>query len=299
LTIDKKRLTGQAIKKRTDLATGRITELNPLWKRILQVNWKVATFNANSIRARLPIILDWLQENQPDLLCIQETKVQDKDFPQGPLAEAGWKSYFWGQKSYNGVAVLSREEPEEVQINFPDGSDEDQARLIAVKTRGVWVVNTYVPQGRDPEDPAFAYKLEFFERMGKWFESEFSSQKPLLWLGDLNVAPEPIDVYDPVKLDGRVCFHPKDRGALKKVMEWGFIDLFRKYHPDETLFTFWDYRARTALERNHGWRIDHLLATAPLAETCRNTWVDIEPRKRERPSDHTFLVGEFELPAEF
>jgi len=260
--------------------------------------WKAATFNANSLRARLPIVLDWLKKAAPDVLCLQETKVQDQDFPLKPIQEAGYQAAFWGQKAYNGVAVLTRREPSQVLKGLPVGEVDEQARIITVLVDGVWVVNTYVPQGREVQDPAFGYKLDFLARLGRWFAERFSPDAPLLWAGDLNIAPEPLDVYDPQRLEGEVCFHPKERQALARNVAWGLTDLFRLHHPGEKQFTFWDYRLPASFKRNLGWRLDHLLATRPLAGACRACAVDAEPRGLPKPSDHTFVWAEFELPGE-
>ncbi len=258
--------------------------------------WTIATFNANGVRARLPLIRDWLQQHRPQVLCLQETKVQDADFPAAAFQELGYQVVFHGQKAYNGVAIASRSEPAEVRKGLDDGVEDDQARFLAARIDGLWVVNTYVPQGRDPDDPAFAYKLEFFERLHRWFQRHHRPQDPLLWVGDLNVAPEPIDVFDPQHLEGQVGFHPAERRALARVVSWGFVDLFRRHHPDRRQFTFWDYRLPRSFPRGLGWRLDHILATEPLARRCRDCWVDEAPRGAPRPSDHTFVLAELDWP---
>ncbi len=158
------------------------------------------------------------------------------------------------------------------------------------------VVNSYVPQGQAVGSPAFAAKLAFFAKLGELLAAEHDPARPLVWLGDLNVAPGPLDVYDPQRLAGQVCFHPDEQAALARVTAWGLRDLFRLHHPGEKQFTFWDYRLPKALERNLGWRIDHLLATAPLAGACRACRVDMAPRAQAKPSDHTVLLAEFDLP---
>ncbi len=258
--------------------------------------WKLATFNVNGVRARLPQVLAWLGRHSPDLLCLQETKVQDQDFPRQDFENLGYHAAFLGQKSYNGVAVLSRRPPGQVRRGFGDGGGEDEARFIAVLLDGVWVANTYVPQGRDPSNPAFQAKLAFFDRLERWFAANFQPSQPLIWTGDLNVAPEAQDVYDPQRLEGQVGFHPLERQALARVMAWGFSDLFRLRHPQDKQFTFWDYRLPKSFQRNLGWRIDHIMATAPLAAACREVWVDSAPRGLEKPSDHTPMLAELELP---
>jgi exodeoxyribonuclease-3 len=257
---------------------------------------KVATYNANSIRARMGLILDWLGRESPDILCVQETKVQDKDFPAGPIEEAGYHVVFKGQKAHAGVAIISREESHEVAFGIDDGEEPDEARLIRAVIGGISVVNTYVPQGRDPESEHFRYKLRWFERLRAFFERHYTLDGLLVWVGDLNVALEPIDVYDPKALEGHVCYRPEVREALQRVGEWGFVDVFRRHHPGEPrLYTYYDYRARNPVERGIGWRVDHIWATESLAAKSANAWIDTEARLAERPSDHTFLVAEFVL----
>ena len=252
---------------------------------------KVATFNANSVRVRMEQVLDWLRREEADILCIQETKVQDPDFPAEPFREVGYHVVFRGQKSYAGVAIVSREEPQEVDFGLNGG---DEARLIRAVIRGIPVVNTYVPQGRSPDSEHFQYKLQWLARLRAFFERHYSPQEPLLWMGDFNVAPEPIDVHDPQRLKNHVDFHPEARVALERVREWGFVDVFRRHHPDEPgHYSYWDYRARNPVERGIGWRVDHIWATEPLARKSTGAWIDVEARRAERPSDHTFLVAEF------
>ena len=168
--------------------------------------------------------------------------------------------------------------------------------VIRAVVRGVPVVNTYVPQGRSPDSEQFQYKLEWLARLRAFFERHYAPDRPLLWMGDFNVAPEPIDVHDPKRLEKHVDFHPQARQALEQVREWGFVDVFRQHHPDEPgQYTFWDYRVRDALDRGVGWRVDHIWATEPLAQKSTAAWIDVEARRAERPSDHTFLVAEFVL----
>jgi exodeoxyribonuclease-3 len=261
---------------------------------------KVATYNANSIRARLELVLEWLGRESPDLLCIQETKVEDKDFPAVPFQEAGYHVIFRGQKAYAGVAMISRHELRDVTFGFDAPSDDegqaDEARLIRATIADIPVVNTYVPQGRSVDSPHFLLKLGWFASMRALFEHHYTPQEPLLWMGDFNVAPAEIDVYDPKRLQKEVDFHPDARAALEEVREWGFVDVFRLHHPDEPeQYTFWDYRVRNALQRGMGWRVDHIWATEPLAKRCTRAWIDVEARGAKRPSDHTFVIAEFVL----
>ena len=258
--------------------------------------FRIATYNANSIRARMDLVVDWLQRNSTDALCLQETKVQDKDFPVEPLQRAGYHVVFSGQKAHAGVAIVSREEPQDVVVGFDDGGEPDGPRLIRAVVDGIPVVNTYVPQGRALDSVHFQYKLEWLARMRRLFERYYSPVEPLLWVGDLNVAPEPIDVYAPSRLKDHVVFHPDARAALEKVREWGFVDVFRLHHPDEpNQYTYYDYRARDPVERGTGWRVDHIWATETLAQRSTDSWIDLDARRAERPSDHTLLVAEFAL----
>ena len=256
---------------------------------------KVATFNANSVRSRLELVVDWLQREQPDALALQETKVQDADFPADAFTRVGYRVAFRGQKAYSGVAIATREELQDVSYGLDDGGEPDEARLIRGTLRGIPIVNTYVPQGQSVDSDKFQYKLDWLARLRRWFERHYSPENPLLWVGDLNVAPEPMDVHDPKGLGKHVDFHPLAREALQRIREWGFVDVFRLHHPEAGHYTFWDYRVPTALEHNRGWRVDHIWATRPLADQCSRCWIDVEARRAPKPSDHTFVVAEFTL----
>jgi exodeoxyribonuclease III len=256
---------------------------------------KIATFNVNGIRARLPILLEWLEACGPDVACLQEIKCQEESFPFDALVRAGYIATVRGQKSFNGVAILTRQAPSAILREFDDNDPDVEARLLAVSIQGVWVVNTYVPQGRDPAHPAFQHKLGFFERMKRWFGRHFSPAQPILWAGDLNVAPEEIDVFDPLRMAGKVGFHPAERQALADVASWGFVDLFRKLHPGVQQFTFWDYRIAVSFKKNLGWRLDFLMATESLARACLDCQVDVVPRGLPTPSDHTPVWAAFDL----
>lgn len=257
---------------------------------------KVATFNVNSIRSRIPVVLDWLAKARPDVLGVQETKVQDSEFPLDAFADTGYYIVFRGQKAHGGVALFSRAEPKEVAFGLDDGDEPDEHRLLRAVVGGVPVVNTYVPQGKLADAPEFQYKLRWLARLRDFFARHYAPDKPLIWLGDFNVAPEDIDVYDPKRLKDHVDFHPGARAALECVRQWGFVDVFRKHHPGEAgQYTYYDYRIRGSLERAVGWRVDHIWATEPLARRCTASWIDLEPRKAERPSDHTVLVAEFDV----
>jgi exodeoxyribonuclease-3 len=255
---------------------------------------KIATFNVNSIRIRFPIVLQWLEQHQPDVLCLQETKVQDDQFPALAFASTGYHVAYRGMKSYNGVAVLSRKTPESVSYGFDDAAPEpDDVRLMRVVIDGIPIINTYVPNGFKIDSPKYTYKLGWYTRLRLYFEKHLSPDRPAVWCGDMNVAPEPIDVHSPEKHLKHVCFHEDARRAYKETLSWGFVDVFRKLYPDRQQFTFWDYLRPSSLEKNKGWRIDHILATAPMANRCTEVDVDIEPRRAMSPSDHTFLWAEF------
>jgi len=254
---------------------------------------KIASFNVNSLRARLGLVLGWLAEHQPDVLCVQETKVQDVDFPTDAFDGTEYQYVFKGQKSYNGVAIFSRSEISNVQFGFDD-EPKDQPRLVKAEIKDIVIVNTYIPQGYVPESEKFEYKLNWFNRLFTLFKKNFKPTDAILWVGDFNVAPEPIDVYDPEGLSGHVCFHPDVHKALEEVKQWGFVDVFRMHCSEPGQYTFWDYRERGSVKRNLGWRLDHIMATAPLAEKCTGCSIDKAPRLAERPSDHTAIVAEFD-----
>jgi len=254
---------------------------------------KVASFNVNSLRARLPIVVRWLSEQGADVLCVQETKVQDADFPGDEFEAAGYRCAFKGQKSYNGVAIFSRGEMTSVRFGFDD-EPKDEPRLIKAEISGIAVVNTYVPQGYMPESEKFQYKLGWFRRLLGFFDENFKLSDPVLWVGDFNIAPEPKDVYAPETLSGHVCYHPEVHKVLKEVMEWGFVDVFRMHCSEPGQYTYWDYRLRDSFRRNLGWRLDHIMATRTLAEKCTACYIDKDPRLADRPSDHTPIVAEFD-----
>ncbi len=253
---------------------------------------KIVTFNVNSIRARLHILIPWLEKNKPDILTVQETKVQDDDFPKKPFEDIGYHCAFKGQKSYNGVAILSKQEPRNIRFGL-DSEPKDEPRLIKAQIDDFIIVNTYVPQGSSADSEKFDYKLEWFERLLQFFQNNFKPTENVIWTGDLNVAPNPVDLYDPGQFQNHVCFHPKARLALAKVMQWGFLDVFRLKCPQPGQYTFWDYRLN-AFKRDLGWRIDHIMTAKHLVEKCTGCYIDKEPRAAEKPSDHTPLIAEFQ-----
>lgn len=256
---------------------------------------KIATFNVNSIRSRLSIVLDWLAGEQADVLCLQETKCQDADFPAVEIRAAGYEVVYRGEKSYNGVAILSRLPITNVLAGLDDGGTADATRLLSAEIGGVRIVNTYVPQGRALDHEMYPYKLAWFERLRRWLDRHASPHQPVLWCGDLNVARTPLDVHNARDKAQHVCYHQSVRDAFEHVVSWGFTDLFRQFHPGEECYSFFDYRVKDSLERNIGWRIDYLMGTPSLAAVCRSVNIDLAPRRREKPSDHTVMVGDFAL----
>ena len=254
---------------------------------------KIATFNANSIRARLSIILDWLKKESPDVLAVQETKVQDHEFPKEPIEAAGWQVVFHGQKSYNGVAFISKKPVTNAVNRLYPKDAEEQARFLMGDYEGVRLVNTYVPQGFDIESDKYKYKLKFLADLKKYFAKNIPIDSPALWMGDLNVAPTEIDLNNPKGNQNHPCFHIAAREGLREVMEGKWTDLFREKVQGPGHYTFWDFRQPATFERNLGWRIDHLLGTPPMVDRLQNIWIDTHPRGLEKPSDHTFLIGEF------
>ncbi len=253
----------------------------------------IATFNANSLRSRLPIILKWLGKNRPDVLCVQETKVQDHDFPEEAFAGSGYEFVFKGQKKYNGVAIFSRSKISEVSFGL-DSEPKDEARLIKAVINGVTIVNTYIPQGYERESEKFQYKLAWYARLSEYFARLFRHTDQIIWAGDFNIAREAKDVYDPDRLWGHVCYCAEVQEALARIMESGFVDVFRAHCDEAKQYTFWDYRG-LSFRRNFGWRLDYIMATKTLAAKCTRCWIDKEPRKMEKPSDHTPLLAEFKL----
>ncbi|MCZ6531875.1 MAG: exodeoxyribonuclease III [SAR324 cluster bacterium] len=258
-------------------------------------SFSVVTWNVNSLRARMEHVLRWMGDHRPHVLCLQETKVSDEQFPAEPLQELGYEVAYYGQKSYNGVAIASLSPIEDVLMGFQGDGGEEQKRLIAATIRGVRVVNSYVPQGSSLDSPKFPYKLEFLAQLAEYFQSRHDPREPLVWVGDINVAPAPADVFDAQEMDGQVCYHPAEREALEKIRAWGFDDQFRKFEQGDGHFSWWDYRA-AAFRRNRGLRIDLVWATAPLSERAVSCWMDREERSRERASDHIPVMADYDWP---
>jgi exodeoxyribonuclease-3 len=254
---------------------------------------RLATWNVNSLKVRLPQVLGWLAENPVDALCLQETKQQDADFPQAELEAAGYHSVFSGQKTYNGVAILSRTPCSDVQLGIPDFADE-QKRVIAATIGDVRVVCVYIPNGQEVGSDKYEYKLKWLAALHDWLKQELTRYPKLALLGDYNIAPEDRDVYDPKAWEGNVLVSEPERAAFKGLEALGLHDSFRLFEQPEKSYSWWDYRMM-AFRRNLGLRIDHILISEPLVASCKSCVIDKAPRKLERPSDHTPVVVELSV----
>jgi exodeoxyribonuclease-3 len=256
---------------------------------------KVATFNAASVRARLPLIIEWLAEHEPDVVGIQETKVEDDKFPAADFEDLGYILTLHGQKAWNGVSLLSRSHPTGIVRGFEDDLFPSDARIISAEIDGIRFINTYVPNGSSVGSDKFVYKLRWLERFGQFLRERYSPSQPLIWMGDINIAPTPKDVYDSPKFLGGVGHHPDEFSRLGQILDFGLIDVFRKFHTEAGLYTFWDFVLPRGVERNLGWRIDHIYATAALAEACTSCEIDLDARNQVKPSDHTFVTATFDV----
>jgi exodeoxyribonuclease-3 len=251
---------------------------------------KLATWNVNSLKVRLPHVLDWLAANPVEVLCLQETKQQDSDFPQAELQAAGYHSVYSGQKTYNGVAILSRAPAGEVQYGIPD-FDGEQKRVIAATCGDIRVADVYIPNGQSIDSDKYRYKLDWLDKLRDWLKQELAHHPKLVLLGDYNIAPEDRDVHDPVAWQGNVLVSEPEREKFRNLVELGLHDSFRLFEQPEKSFSWWDYRMM-GFRRNHGLRIDHILISDPLVAQCRSCVIDKAPRKLERPSDHTPVIVE-------
>jgi len=249
---------------------------------------KIATWNVNSLNVRLPHVLDWLAANQPDVLCLQELKQEDKKFPLEALQQVGYQAAFIGQKTYNGVAIISKSVPQDVVLNLPNFNDE-QKRLVAATLDGVRVVCVYVPNGQSVDSEKYQYKLAWLAALVEWLKAELARYPKLVLLGDLNIAPEDRDVHDPAAWVGNVLVSEPERAMFRAMQQLGLRDTFRLFEQPEKSFSWWDYRMM-GFRRNHGLRIDHILISDDLQ--CSACSIDKAPRKLERASDHTPVVAE-------
>lgn len=252
---------------------------------------KIGTWNVNSLRVRLPQLQQWLADSPVDVLGLQELKLEDKDFPAAALAEAGWQAVWSGQKTYNGVALLARQPLADVSMGIP-GFDDPQRRVIAATVGGVRVICVYVPNGQSLDSDKYPYKLGWLARLRDYVATELAAHPRLALVGDFNIAPDDRDVHDPAKWAGQVLVSPAERAAYQELLALGLEDVFRRFEQPEATFSWWDYRMG-GFRRNHGLRIDLVLASAALAADCLSSHVEREPRTWERPSDHAPVVAAF------
>jgi exodeoxyribonuclease III len=251
----------------------------------------IGTWNVNSIRMRLDRLLRWLERRKPDIVCLQEIKVTNEDFPVGPLNEIGYQCLVHGQKTYNGVAILTRSPACNVVHSFPEDPDT-QSRLLACRIGDIHIVNIYAPNGSEVGSEKYTYKLDWYARLRSFLDSLATPQDPVLVCGDFNVAPEDLDVWDPKVWRDQILFSEPEKAAFRKLMEWGLKDALRLHHAEEGIYTWWDYRGG-AFHRGWGVRIDHFLLSPPLAQRCSAIEVDRNERKGEKPSDHAPVLASF------
>jgi len=254
---------------------------------------KLATWNVNSLKVRLPQVLDWLSRHAPDVLCLQETKLEDAKFPRAEIAAAGYQALWCGQKTYNGVALLSRAPATECAAAIA-GFEDVQKRVLAATVSGVRVICAYVPNGENLSSEKFQYKLKWLAAFREWLKTELAAHPRLAVVGDYNIAPEARDVHDPAAWEGKIHFTPPEREAFAALLAVGLKDAFRLFDQPEASYTWWDYRMN-AFRRKMGLRIDHVLLSEALAKSCTACTIDVEPRKNERPSDHAPVMAELTL----
>ena len=252
---------------------------------------KIASWNVNSLRVRLEHTLEWIQKNQPDLFCLQELKVPDDDFPVAAFSEIGYHSYFTGQKSYNGVAILSKQPLENVETNLPNFEDP-QRRFIKADYQGVTLVNVYVPNGQALDSDKFVYKRAWFAKLQLAMRDYLAQNSKVVLVGDFNITPSDLDVHDPAKWRGKIHCSPIERLMLQNLMSEGLFDTYRSFHKQTDQFSWWDYRT-DGYSRNEGLRIDLILSSSDLLDVAEDCVIDESPRKLERPSDHTPVVVEY------
>jgi len=252
---------------------------------------KIASWNVNSLNVRLPHVLAWCDAAAPDILALQETKLTDDRFPADALREAGYHSVFSGQKTYNGVAVLSRDPGVDAVTDIP-GLDDPQRRILAVTVGDVRLVNLYVVNGSEVGSEKFDYKLHWLEQVTAWLADEIEAHSNLVVVGDFNIAPDDRDVYDPEAWHEKILCSTPEREALGRILDLGLEDTFRLFEQEEGVFSWWDYRMNM-FRRKLGLRIDLVLASAAMARRCTASYIDIEPRRQERPSDHAPVIAEF------
>lgn len=253
---------------------------------------KIASWNVNSLKVRLQHVLNWLETEQPDVLALQETKMTDDVFPEQAFIDAGWQVVYAGQKTYNGVAIIAKEIPQDVITDIP-GLDDPQRRILAATVNDVRIIDLYVVNGSAPGTEKFAYKMHWLDKVTNFIEQQQAEYDDVVVLGDFNIAPDDRDVHDPVKWKDKILCTTEERGALNRILDLGFQDSFRLLHDDPGFFSWWDYRMN-GFARGLGLRIDLILCTDEMSEAVTASYIDLEPRKWERPSDHTPVVTEFD-----
>lgn len=254
---------------------------------------KIATWNVNSLKVRLPQVLEWTGVVAPDVLALQETKLTDENFPAAQIAESGYEATFAGQKTYNGVAILSKTESQNVETDFADRTTAER-RTIAATYKGIRVINLYVVNGQEVGSDKYEYKLRWLDSVAEYLAGQLDSWKDVVVVGDFNIAPEDRDVHDPDAWRERILCSTPERKALENIFELGFTDVFRLFNQEPGNFSWWDYRA-AAFRRNLGLRIDLILASETMRDRCTGCSIDMGPRKNERPSDHAPVISEFAL----
>jgi exodeoxyribonuclease III len=254
---------------------------------------KLATWNVNSLKVRLPHVADWLNSAQPDVLCLQETKLEDKNFPLAEIEALGYRAVFSGQKTYNGVALISKNEAFDIVNAIPNFEDE-QKRVLAATFDGMRVICAYMPNGQSVDSDKYQYKLKWLAALRDWLADEIKRFPKLALLGDYNIAPEDRDVHDPKAWEGNVLVSEPERAAFRAFIDLGLKDSYRLFEQPEKTYSWWDYRMM-GFRRNHGMRIDHILLSDALAPSCTSCLIDKAPRKLERPSDHTPVIAELSL----
>jgi exodeoxyribonuclease-3 len=255
---------------------------------------KIATWNVNSIRARKERVLAWLERARPDAVCLQELKGEEDKFPAEDFEGLGYRAAIWGQKTYNGVALLSRREITDIERNMDDGVDDPQARLIAGTIDGVRLVSVYVPNGQTVGSDKYAYKTAWLDRFAEWLAPRLGDGAPTVVCGDFNIARDERDVDDPNEWEGTVLYNDEMRAALERLLDLGLVDAFRLHNDGGEIFSWWDYR-QNSFRRNRGLRIDYVLVTRDLASFCTGCSIDRDERAGEKPSDHAPVITEFDL----
>lgn len=252
---------------------------------------KIASWNVNSLKVRLPHVLDWLSAHQPDILGLQETKTIDENFPIEEIEAAGYQASYAGQKTYNGVAVLSKKKATDIITDLP-GLEDPQRRVLGATIGGIRFINLYVPNGSEVGSEKYDYKLDWLAKLSSYIKTQLKQHKKIVVVGDFNIAPDDRDVHDPEAWHEKILCSTPEREALKELVDLGLSDTFRLFDQEEKLFSWWDYRA-AGFRRNHGLRIDLVLSSPTMTRKCTASYIDKEPRKLERPSDHAPVVAEF------